>query len=97
MRDNWGPGIVSLLTHYDPRTNRCYVSFVSKAGDDYHHHLFDGQTGEELAWSITSVRVGEDASGFVRPDLQVLPTNDADRFKAAEAFMKRMMADDRAQ
>jgi hypothetical protein len=50
----------SQVTHYEPRTNRCYVELTiqtadaSKPIDQHYHHrvLYDGQTKEMLAWAL---------------------------------------------
>src|SRR6516164_2680538 len=52
------------LSHYDPRTNRCYVKWQSVFTDkkepvDYHYTitcLYDGQTGESLACARQRVK-----------------------------------------
>jgi len=44
------------VSHYDPKTNRCYVQVTvqtndpTKSGDYYATYLYDGQTSEMLAW-----------------------------------------------
>jgi hypothetical protein len=50
----------SQVTHYEPRTNRCYVELtiqtadLSKPIDQHYNHrvLYDGQTKEMLAWAL---------------------------------------------
>jgi hypothetical protein len=50
----------SQVSHYEPRTNRCYVELtiqtadLSKPIDQHYHHrvLYDGQTKEMLAWAL---------------------------------------------
>ena len=45
------------VSHYDPKTNRCYVELdvhmadLSKWDDYRSRNLYDGQTGEILAWT----------------------------------------------
>ena len=45
------------VSHYDPQTNRCYVQLtvqtadLSKLGEYFATYLYDGQTGEMLAWA----------------------------------------------
>ena len=43
--------IPSQVSHYDPRTNRCYVELTVVTDDvnTLHRYLFDGQTKEMLA------------------------------------------------
>jgi len=47
LRDNPASPVIvqSVLSHYDPRTNRCFVELQN----EYSRRLFDGQTGERLA------------------------------------------------
>jgi hypothetical protein len=88
------------LSHYDPRTNRCYVklqfSFANKKTLGYYINtcLYDGQTGENLACAR------QHADKFLhdekKSDISVL-----DRFQVssdeAYAYINERMADDRMQ
>jgi hypothetical protein len=82
------------VSHYDPKTNRCYISLtvhmadLTKYEDYYSRSLYDGQTGEMLgfAGSKKGVKSGDFFDGSSAPD-----------FEAATKRMEALMADDRKQ
>jgi hypothetical protein len=79
------------VSHYDPKTNRCYVELdvhmadLSKWDDYRSRYLYDGQTGEMLAWA--TYKKGN-KTAFVNDG----PTLDYD---AAVLKIDILMADDR--
>jgi hypothetical protein len=86
------------LSHYEPKTNRCYVQLtVSNAdlakGDDYfQQYLFDGQTGQVLAAIRREKGV---RSGDISVDPSPLNGNSDELYLDASMFISKMMADDR--
>jgi hypothetical protein len=81
------------FSHYDPKSNRCYVELSVHTADVAHldyavRYLYDGQTGEMLAWSQIKKGV---KTGFV--DF----SSGADGFDAANTKIEALMADDRKQ
>lgn len=49
------PGAVeSQVSHYDAVSNRCFVKLQSEDATEDWVYLFDGQSGEELAYTATS-------------------------------------------
>jgi hypothetical protein len=90
----------SQVSHYEPRTNRCYVELtiqtadLSKPIDQHYHHrvLYDGQTKEMLA--SAQIERGK-KSGMVF-DKQHRATSLANAgWDDAGAYIDAMMADDR--
>jgi hypothetical protein len=88
------------VSHYEPKTNRCYVQLtVSNAdptkGDEYfQQYLFDGQTGQVLA----AVRREKGTrSGEISIDPSPLNGNPDELYVDASLFISKMMADDRQQ
>jgi hypothetical protein len=93
------------LSHYEPRTNRCYVQLQfgftdKKAPVDYYYKntcLYDAQTGESLACA----RLRADKRSVVQPDQNSSDISTLDRFQVsygeALAFINERMADDRTQ
>ncbi|MGA2114219.1 MAG: hypothetical protein ABSH56_05655 [Bryobacteraceae bacterium] len=82
------------VSHYDPKTNRCYVELTVHMADltrDGHFSrlLYDGQTGEMLAW--TKVDMGAQTGWVMNSSVS---TND---FGAATTKIDALMADDRKQ
>lgn len=73
----------SQVSHYDPKSNRCYVLYTVQTADttkplDYQHELlFDGQTGEMLASLLYK---GEDNKSGIVYDPQHQPTTDTHGF-----------------
>ena len=88
------------LSHYEPKTNRCYVRLtVWKAnlgkGDEYfQQYLFDGQTGQVLAAIRREKGV---RSGEISIDPSPLNGNSDELYVDASIFISKMMADDRQQ
>jgi len=89
----------SQVSHYEPRTNRCYVELtvqtadLTKPQDTMDRFLYDGQTGEMLAVA----RIGKGKRHGMVYDKQHEPdysTNDAG-FGEASAYIDDRMADDR--
>lgn len=86
------------VSHYDPQTNRCYVQLtvqtadLSKPGDYFSTTLYDGQTGEILAFARTE---HGKKSGMVF-DGSLPDGQDPDRFwNHATDFINGKMEDDR--
>lgn len=80
------------VSHYDPRSNRCYVALSVHTADLTHvdyvaRYLYDGQTGEMLGWSEIKKGVKD---GFMF-------SSGADGFDAANAEINARMIDDRTQ
>jgi hypothetical protein len=86
------PGITaSPISHYEPRTNRCYVVLNTvDAPKPFTHasrrYLFDGQTGEMLAY--TEVRDGEKSAAI---------GDKRAGWDEVSQYIDTMMADDRKQ
>jgi hypothetical protein len=93
------------LSHYDARTNRCYVKLQSVFADkktpvNYYYLntcLYDGQTGERLACA----RQRTDKHSVFQPDQNTSDIDTLDKFQLssdeAYAFINERMADDRMQ
>ena len=78
-------------SHYDPRTNRCYVELTVLTDDinTIHRYLYDGQTKEMLAHAA---RVKGNKEGQIfnkKPN----PTGIAGYFEATE-YIDQMMAEE---
>ena len=88
------------VSHYEPKTNRCYVQLTvwitdpAKGSEYFQQHLFDGQTGQELA---AIRREKGTRSGDIFIDPSPLNGNPDELYLDAEAFISKMMADDRQQ
>jgi len=88
------------LSHYEPKTNRCYVRLtVWKAnlgkGDEYfQQYLLDGQTGQMLA---AIRRENGVRSGDIYSDPPPSAGNSDEMYLDASIFISQMMADDRQQ
>jgi hypothetical protein len=99
-------GYEEMLSRYDPLTNRCYVELTyttstedRKALGGIDRYLYDGQTRELLAQSnmgFSGREVGGFRWGEVENDAS-LPTDADARYKAADDFIEKAMADDRKQ
>ena len=86
------------MSHYDPKSNRCYVELSDVVLGDLVHTLYDGQTGQLLASTMKSLQEGSTfKSGEVSAGLKALPADTEARYKAAEDFIEKMMADDRGR
>jgi hypothetical protein len=93
-----GPALTqSVVSHYEPRTNRCYVQLTTQtanitAGLTYlNQGLYDGQTNQLLAFVSMEhdVRKG---MVFVKTDI----SGDTG-FDQASEFINKMMEDDRSR
>jgi hypothetical protein len=83
---------LSQVSHYDHRTNRCYVEVTEQSGSTYHRYLYDGQIKEILAHASTikGKREGEIS------DNQHNPTgNTGNKYDEASKYIDEMMAEDR--
>src|SRR5262249_19590781 len=84
------------VSHYDPKTNRCYVELsaqpadLSKTGETYSRSVFDGQTGEMLA------HVHKEKDGRLSAYVKDNVANVTDYY-AALAKIESLMADDRTR
>ena len=86
------------LSHYEPKTNRCYVQLtvwnasLAKGDEYFQQYLFDGQTGQVLA------RIRRE-KGIRSGDISVDPYppngNSDELYLDASMFIRKMMADDR--
>jgi hypothetical protein len=92
-------------SHYDPKTNRCYVQLtvMSAKPGDYTTDLYDGQTREMLAFA--SVEHGEKVgvvfvpqNTFDKPGRKLMGTTNTDAgFTEAREFINKAMEDNRRQ
>lgn len=88
------------LSHYEPKTNRCYVQLTIRnadltKGDDYfQQYLFDGQTGQVLA---AIRREKGTRSGDIYSDPSPAQGNSDEMYVDASIFISQMMEDDRQQ
>src|SRR5690242_1647394 len=88
------------LSHYDPKTNRCYVRLtvrnanLGKGDEDFQQYLFDGQTGQVLAMARREHGV---RSGDIYSDPPPSAGNPDEMYVDASLFISQMMADDRQQ
>jgi hypothetical protein len=87
-------------SHYNSRTNRCYVELIVHAADltrytehPYHRILFDGQTKEILATS--EIKVGGKKWCIVYDKNHRTTTLENAGFDDTNAYIDQMMADDR--
>ena len=84
---------ISQVSHYEPRTNRCYVeiiiqpAYITPGGQYFVRSLYDGQTREMLAYAKQEKGKWE---GMVF-DRQHQSTG----WDEANAYINKMMADDR--
>ena len=88
------------VSHYEPKTNRCYVQLTvsnadpTKGDEHFQQYLFDGQTGQVLA----AVRREKGTrSGEISIDPSPLNGNPDELYVDASIFISKMMADDRQQ
>ena len=88
------------LSHYEPKTNRCYVRLtvwnanLGKGDEYFQQYLFDGQTGQVLA---TILREDGVRSGDIYSDPSPSQGNSDEMYVDASIFISQMMADDRQQ
>jgi nitrate reductase alpha subunit len=88
------------LSHYEPKTNRCYVQLtvwnpnLGKGEDYFQQYLLDGQNGQVLAAIRREKGV---KSGEISIDPSPLSGNPDELYVDASLFISKMMADDRQQ
>ena len=88
------------VSHYEPKTNRCYVQLTVWSGDlaqgneYFQQSLFDGQTGQALA-AIRRERGVRSGDIFIDPS--PLNGNPDELYLDASSFISQIMADDRQQ
>jgi hypothetical protein len=88
------------LSHYEPKTNRCYVQLtvwnadLAQRDEYFQQYLFDGQTGQVLAAIRREKGV---RSGDISIDPSPLNGNSDELYLDASIFISKMMADDRQQ
>jgi hypothetical protein len=88
------------VSHYEPKTNRCYVQLtvwggdLAKGSEYFQQSLFDGQTGQELAAIRREKGI---RSGDIFIDPSPLNGNPDELYLDASSFISKMMADDRQQ
>ena len=88
------------VSHYDPKTNRCYVQLtvwnpnVAKGEDYFQQYLLDGQNSQVLA---AIHREKGTRSGEISIDPSPLSGNPDELYVDASLFISKMMADDRQQ
>jgi hypothetical protein len=88
------------LSHYEPKTNRCYVQLTvwnpnPAKGDEYfQQYLYDGQTGQMLA---AIRREKGTRSGDIYSDPSPLSGNPDEMYLDASMFISKMMLDDGQQ
>ena len=88
------------VSHYEPKTNRCYVQLtvwnpnLSKGDDYFQQYLLDGQTGQVLAAIHREKGV---RSGEISIDPSPLNGNSDELYVDASMFIGKMMEDDRQQ
>ena len=86
------------ISHYNPRTNRCYVEVTINTADltkpmnYFHRVLYDGQTSEMLA--SAQMRKGS-KSGMVFDKQHLTTTLENAGWDDASEYIDAMMADDR--
>ena len=91
-----GAPFISQVSHYDPRTNRCYVELTGFGGTgaeaNYDRELFDGQTKQKLAQAVK----GKDGrSGGMVFDKQYNRGIENDGWDYTNSYIDQMMAEDR--
>jgi hypothetical protein len=88
------------LSHYEPKTNRCYVRLtvwnanLGKEDEYFQQYLFDGQTGQMLAAIHREKGV---KSGDIYSDPAPSQGNSDEMYLDASIFISQTMADDRQQ
>ena len=86
------------LSHYEPKTNRCYVRLtvwnasLGKGEEYLHQYLFDGQTGQMLA---AARRENGVRTGDIYSDPPPSQGNSDEMYLDASIFISQTMADDR--
>ena len=88
------------LSHYEPKTNRCYVQLTvqnlnpANGDENFQQSLTDGQTGQVLA---EIRRQKGTKSGRIYVDPSPLNGNSDELYLDASMFIGEMMEDDRQQ
>ena len=88
------------LSHYEPKTNRCYVRLtvwkdnLGKGDEYFQQYLFDGQTGQMLA---AIRRENGVRSGELYSDPAPSQGNPDEMYVDASIFIRQMMVDDRQE
>jgi hypothetical protein len=88
------------VSHYDPKTNRCYVQLtvwkanLAKAEEYFQQYLYDGQTGQLLAAIRREKGV---SSGDIYINPSPMNGNSDELYLDASIFIRKMMEDDRLQ
>jgi len=88
------------VSHYEPKTNRCYVQLtvwnpdLTKGEDYFQQYLLDWQNGQVLAAIHREKGV---KSGEISIDPSPLSGNPDELYVDASLFISKMMADDRQQ
>ena len=88
------------LSHYEPKTNRCYVRLtvwnanLGKGDEYFHQYLFDGQTGQMLA---AIHRENGVKSGDIYSEPPPAQGSSDEMYLDASIFISQTMADDRQQ
>ena len=88
------------LSHYEPKTNRCYVQLtvsnadLTKGDEHFQQYLLDGQTGQVLA---AIRREKGTRSGDIYIDPSPLNGNSDELYLDASMFISKVMADDGQQ
>jgi hypothetical protein len=89
-----GPALTqSQLSHYDPKTNRCYVKLTVNRADSFKPYyegsfLYDGQTGELLAAYEIDRAKGDSKNGSNF-------TDGVFTYESAREYVDRMMKEER--
>jgi hypothetical protein len=84
----------SQISHYDPKSNRCYVELtvqtadLTKPQDVFRRYLFDGQTDDMLA--VTRIEKGE-RSGMVFDRHHDIITDANARYDDTTAYIDALM------
>ena len=88
------------LSHYEPKTNRCYVQLTvsnadpTKGDEHFQQYLLDGQTGQVMA---AIRREKGTRSGDIYVDPSPLNGNPDELYLDASMFISKVMADDGLQ
>jgi hypothetical protein len=94
--ENHSPGSsvsTSQVSHYEPRSNRCYVLMKSNSTWADREYLYDGRTGGELAVIETTNKGYKNGVVFDWRHTPKSLTNDG--WDDANEYIDQMMAEDR--
>jgi hypothetical protein len=78
-------------SHYNPDTNRCYVEIDMRNNFLFTRNLYDGQTGDMLAW-ISETPAGDSKEGMIFTKNEQSNQD----FQGADSYINQMMHDDRS-